>query len=99
MKKIGVLAAMLIVFLSMPAYAWDEDYYNDSHRRHRSYRPYRERYYGYGHRYYGGHHQYYDPYYDGGYYGGYREYYERHFGDRPLRFRFRSPDFEFEIGG
>ena len=103
MKKVVLVfaASAIAVLLSMPVYGWDEDCYgdyNDGYYHHRYYpRHYRRRRYGdgYGRRYY-------DPYsygYGGYHDYGYHEYYERHFGDRPLRFRFRSPDFDLDIQG
>ncbi len=93
MKKVTlVLVAMVAVLLSVPAYGWWGDDYGDDYYHRRD----RRNHYGYGYR-----HRYYDQYYGYGrdYDYGYHEYYERHFGDRPLRFRFRSPDFDLDIRG
>ena len=97
MKKVVALAVAALIALSVPADGWDggDDHYDaySYHRHHHRY-DYHGRYDGwYGHR------RYYDPY---DYRGRYDDYCcERppYFGDRPLRFRFKSPDFDLDIRG
>ncbi len=100
-KALFVLVLTFVLALGQPVQAWRGGCRGDYW--HRCYDPY-DGGYGDSYGYNGRRHRFYDPHYGG--YGGYGDDYygyggypneRRYFGDRPLQFRFRSPDFEFDI--